>query len=248
MELPFLFLSPSTQEYNPYVTIGNEELWMNRLADDLVPYLEASGINVSRNDPNGTVGTSIRMSNSGNYDFHLALHSNASPEATAGQNTGIDLYYYPGSTDAQRMANLLAEQLRKVYPNPEKVRTLATTSLVELRGTRAPAVLAELGFHDNRQDALWVENNLEPIARAIARAVTEYFGLPLLTPTPMRGAVVSAGGTNLNMRNGPGTSFGVLLKIPDNATVEVGAAYNGWYVVRYNGVLGYVLGQYLTFL
>ena len=40
----------------------------------------------------------------------------------------------------------------------------------------------------------------------------------------MRGAVVSAGGTNLNMRNGPGTSFGVLLKIPDNATVEVGAA------------------------
>ena len=54
--MPFLFLSPSTQEYNPYVTSGNEEYWMNRLADRMVPYLEASGINVTRNDPNGTVG------------------------------------------------------------------------------------------------------------------------------------------------------------------------------------------------
>ena len=45
--MPFLFLSPSTQEYNPYVTSGNEEYWMNRLADRMVPYLEASGINVT---------------------------------------------------------------------------------------------------------------------------------------------------------------------------------------------------------
>ena len=64
--MPFLFLSPSTQEYNPYVTSGNEEYWMNRLADRMVPYLEASGINVTRNDPNGTVGDSIRAYNAGN--------------------------------------------------------------------------------------------------------------------------------------------------------------------------------------
>lgn len=28
--MPFLFLSPSTQAGNPYVTEGNERLWMNR--------------------------------------------------------------------------------------------------------------------------------------------------------------------------------------------------------------------------
>ena len=86
-----LFLSPSTQEYNPYVTTGNEEYWMNLLADELVPYLEASGVNVTRNDPAGTVGASVRASNAGDYDFHLALHSNASPAATAGQNRGVDM-------------------------------------------------------------------------------------------------------------------------------------------------------------
>ena len=82
--MPFLFLSPSTQAGNPYVTEGNERLWMNRIADRMEPYLRASGINVTRNDPEGTVGTSIRASNAGNYDFHLALHSNAAPPQSAG--------------------------------------------------------------------------------------------------------------------------------------------------------------------
>ena len=49
--MPFLFLSPSTQAGNPYVTEGNERLWMNRIADRMEPYLRASGINVTRNDP-----------------------------------------------------------------------------------------------------------------------------------------------------------------------------------------------------
>ena len=37
MRMPFLFLSPSTQEYNPYITTGNEEYWMNELADRMMP-------------------------------------------------------------------------------------------------------------------------------------------------------------------------------------------------------------------
>ena len=41
--MPFLFLSPSTQAGNPYVTEGNERLWMNRIADRMEPYLRASG-------------------------------------------------------------------------------------------------------------------------------------------------------------------------------------------------------------
>lgn len=55
--MPFLFLSPSTQEFNPYVTEGNEEYWMNQLADRMEPYLYTSGINVTRNNPAGTAAT-----------------------------------------------------------------------------------------------------------------------------------------------------------------------------------------------
>ena len=35
--MPIVFLSPSTQDWNPYVTgSGSEEYWMNRIADGAV--------------------------------------------------------------------------------------------------------------------------------------------------------------------------------------------------------------------
>ena len=39
--MPFLFLSPSTQYFNPYITTGDERYWMNALADEMTPYLHA---------------------------------------------------------------------------------------------------------------------------------------------------------------------------------------------------------------
>lgn len=77
--MPFLFLSPSTQYFNPYITTGDERYWMNALADEMTPYLHASGITVTRNDPDGSAAQSIRDSNASRQDFHLALHSNAAP-------------------------------------------------------------------------------------------------------------------------------------------------------------------------
>ena len=74
-----VFLSPSTQDYNPYVTGNNEEYYTNLIADAMIPYLKASGIRYGRNDPSGSVSTSIAMSNAGTYDLHLAIHSNAAP-------------------------------------------------------------------------------------------------------------------------------------------------------------------------
>ena len=89
--MPFLFLSPSTQDFNPYVTTGNEQYWMNRIADEMEPYLRASGVTFTRNNPAGNAAQSIRASNAGQYDFHLALHSNAMPEVSAGTARGVDI-------------------------------------------------------------------------------------------------------------------------------------------------------------
>ena len=145
--MPFLFLSPSTQEFNPYITEGNEEYWMNLLADRMEPYLHASGVNTVRNDPAAGAAGAIRLSNQGDYDFHLALHSNASPEALAGQQRGVDFYYYPASTAGLRMANILVDNIKPIYPLPERVQARPTTAIGEVRRTKAPSVLAELGYH-----------------------------------------------------------------------------------------------------
>jgi cell wall-associated NlpC family hydrolase len=51
---------------------------------------------------------------------------------------------------------------------------------------------------------------------------------------------------NLNMRSGPGTSYGIILTIPRDSSVSAEAESNGWVKVTYSGKSGYVSAQYLT--
>lgn len=243
--MPFLFLSPSTQDFNQYVTTGNEQYWMNQLADRMEPYLTASGINFSRNNPAGSAATSIRQSNMGNYDFHLALHSNAAPEHLAGKLRGIDAYYYPDAKYGQAMAQLVVDNLKPIYPLPDKVQTRTSTTIGELRQTRAPSALIEIGYHDNVEDANWLTENLGEIAPALARAVAQYFGLPFLQPQGVQDGVVVTERTPLNLRGGPSTNFPVIVRIPNGTPVEVLNSYNGWYVIRHGDLVGYADSRYI---
>ena len=243
--MPFLFLSPSTQEYNPYITTGNEEFWMNELADRMTPYLHASGVNVTRNDPEGSAAASIRQSNAGDYDFHLALHSNASPEYLAGQQRGVDIYYSPTSEAGLRMANIIVDNLRPIYPDPERVRALSTTVIGEVRRTTAPSVLAELGYHDNEDDANWLTGNLDTIASALAQSVTEYFGGPFIQPQTPRTGVVTLRSGRLNLRGLPSTDAPVITQIPNGAEIQILGEYDGWYSAEYGGLYGFVSSAFV---
>ena len=174
--MPSVFLSPSTQDFNPYATEGNEEEYMNKIADEMEPLLIKNNITFGRNNPNGSVGTSIRQSNAGDYDLHLALHSNASPESLSGILRGIDAYYYDGSYYGKAAAEIFANQLKNIYPIPEKVKAVPTRDLVELSKTNVPAVLLELGYHDNIEDETWIKANVQNIAVVLTKGLTEYFG------------------------------------------------------------------------
>ena len=246
--MPFLFLSPSTQYFNPYVTTGDERYWMNQLADRMEPYLHASGINVIRNDPDGSAAQSIRDSNAVGPDFHLALHSNASPEALAGRQRGVDIYYFPASEEGLRMANILVDDLKPIYPLPERVRALPTVLIGEVRRTKAPSVLAELGYHDNVEDADWLTGNLEEIAAALSEGVTEYFGLPFLTPSEPRTGIVTLSSGTLNLRSLPTTDAAVLAQLPNGATVTILGQFDEWYTVEYDGLHGFASSRYITVL
>jgi len=180
--MPSVFLSPSTQEYNLYVNGGTEEYYCNLIADAMVPYLRASGITFSRNNPGGTVSNSIADSNAGNFDFHLAIHSNAAPERLAGMLRGPDVYYYRDSTAGRRDAEIIANNLKLIYPIPSLVTAVPTTTLAELRRTRIPAVLVEVAYHDNVDDANWIKNNIQAIGRNLALSVADILGVPFVEP------------------------------------------------------------------
>ena len=175
--MPRIYLSPSLQEYNPFYGGGSEEEVMNLIADAMEPYLAADGIEYLRNAPEMTLGQAIADSNNSNVDFHLAIHSNAAPPSVAGTRSGPVVYYYATSPYGRQMAELIAEELREIYPDPSKVQVLPTTTLRELRRTNAPSALVEVAYHDNPEDAAWIRGNIDEIGKALSNAVAAYFGL-----------------------------------------------------------------------
>lgn len=179
--MPKIYLSPSTQEFNPYIIGGNEEYYMNLIADAMEPYLYATGIAFTRNTPDMTAASSIAASNSDNYDLHLALHSNATAVG-AQSRRGSEVYYYPSSANGRRAAEIIANNLELIYPLPERVSAIPTTALGEVRRTRAPSVLVELAYHDNYEDAVWIRDNINEIAENLVLSLADYFGIPFRIP------------------------------------------------------------------
>ncbi len=244
--MPSIYLSPSTQQNNPYIIGGNEEQYMNQIADAMEPYLRSTGIRFTRNNPDETVTQAINASNAGDYDLHLALHSNAAGEANAGRVRGTDVYYYPGSAAGQRAADILAENFTRIYPLPDRVRTIPTTSLAEVVRTRAPAILMEIAYHDNVEDATWIRDNIQPIARNLVQSLANYFDIPFIdAQEPWQGTVDTARG-NLNIRDMPSMAGNVIGSIPDGEAVTVLGRWQDWYVVDYNGVIGYASSRYIS--
>ncbi|MGN0654366.1 MAG: N-acetylmuramoyl-L-alanine amidase [Oscillospiraceae bacterium] len=244
--MPRVFLSPSTQEWNKYYTSGNEEYYMNLLADKMEPYLRSSGIEFTRNSPEKNVTGAITDSNSDYYDVHLALHTNAGGGEFAGKLRGIDAYYSPYSKLSNDLAVIITNNLQNIYPLQNKTQALPTTSLAEVTRTKAVAVLVELGYHDNPLDEAWLTSNLDSIARSLVQSLADYFGIPFIEPGIIYQGVVTTDGSGLNLRAFPSMQSRIITSIPNNAEVTVYGQYGNWYVVKYKDNIGYSSVDFIT--
>lgn len=259
--MPNIFLSPSLQPFNQYVNGGNEAQIMGYLADALEPYLTVNNITYTRSRMPNTLQNAVNTSNQGNYDLHLALHSNASPVGREGEFRGIQGYYYPTSVQGKRAAQDLVDALKPIYPLPDLVYTVPSTTIFELRRTKAPAVLMEIGYHDNLEDADWIKANIQNIAAALAKGLTTYFNIPFRevctqvgpninsTSNVQTNAYVSIctnDGGLLNIRSGPNTQSQIIGQIPTGQkALLLEKLNNGWAKIRYNTIEGYSFGDFL---
>lgn len=106
-------------------------------------------------------------------------------------------------------------------------------------------MLCELGYHDNYADEAWLTNNLEAIARNLVSSLCDYFGIPFILPRASFYGLVATDGSNLNIRNYPSMDGAIIGKIPNNENVLITGELPGWFVVNYNGIVGYSSSDFI---
>ena len=243
--MPSVYLSPSTQEYNLTITGQTEEYYANLIADAMIPYLKASGIDYGRNTPQMTATTSARQANEGDYGLYLSIHSNAAGENFKGRVRGAEIYYYPESTDGLRAANIFANNYKSIYPLPDFVTVIPSSTLIELNSTKMPSVLFETAYHDNPEDFSWLSANIREIGKNFALSVSDYFGVPFVEPEMTAQGIVNIQSGNLNVRSGPGVSTPIIGSLQNGDTVQVIEGENEWFKIKRGNIIGYVHSRYI---
>lgn len=241
--MPKVYLSPSTQEYNIALSGLSEEYYANLVANAMIPYLEASGIEYGRNTPDMTALSSAQQANAGDYDFYLAIHSNAAGEQNPGSQRGAEVYYYPTSIEGRRAAEIFANNYKLIYPLPDSVRVIPLSTLIELNKTKMPAILFETAYHDNMQDLEWLSSNINRIGRNLAISVADYFGVPFVEPFA-RG-IVSLSSGSLNIRNRPDSRAEIIGSLNNGDIISIIEFENGWYRMQYGDITGYVNSRFI---
>ncbi|EJR49204.1 N-acetylmuramoyl-L-alanine amidase [Bacillus paranthracis] len=153
----------------------------------------------------------IRNSNSHAVDLVISFHLNASD----GNGQGVEVLYY----DQKDLAAKISAQLAKDIGWRDR-GAKQRTDLAVLNGTKAPAILIELGFIDNESDmAKW---NVDKIANSIVFALTGQTG---------------GGATDLLKVKTGGVAFS---NLQDLAQAMVDAGIDGQIVIQKDGI-GYAI-------
>ncbi len=138
-------------------------------------------VRLSRPTPTTQIGTSNASSlrirteeaNEWGADYFISIHTNAAVTPTA---TGTEAYVYSAPSAAYSLARDIVDSIvqntglrnRGVYARP---------SLYVLRRTAMPAVLVELGFISNPNDASLMANSPRLFADGIYNGILEYLDL-----------------------------------------------------------------------
>lgn len=182
-----VYLSPSVQDWNVgYGDFGTEEQRMNQIADVVAYELDRNGLTLVRNDPSQTLQEIVAQSNAISPKIHVAIHSNASAN---GKARGPTVYVHKFGSESERLANDIYDQLLAISPTDgfgvrEGYTAFNGQGYYELRRTRAPAVLVEVAFHDNPEDARFIIDHIYEIGVAIAKGILEYFGRSYRSDSP----------------------------------------------------------------
>ena len=183
--MPKIYLSPAAHEHDRSCSFSSkcsENTHVNIYMDELIPYLDACGLEWKRSDK-ANVGANyditIDESNAWKPDIHYAVHTNAYNGTVKGNRIGG----YIQDTKSKERIQILSDWRQKIYPYASKV--VNYSALGEVQRTSSICIYEELVFHDNAEDARWLHEHMREMAENAARAFCQMLDVTFVNPNPL---------------------------------------------------------------
>ena len=161
-----------TYDYDPGACNEAMGLYENEIAlavGELVQkYLVAAGCDVELLQSESLSGI-YNAANEWGADYFVSIHCNAFNEIA----NGVETLTYPSDMEGYKLAECIQNQILDTFEELTDRGLKARTDLAVLNGTDMPAVLVEMAFIDNPDDAILLRDRQDDFARAIARGVTD---------------------------------------------------------------------------
>ncbi len=117
--------------------------------------------------------TRVQAANQWKADYFISLHCNANPNPQA---NGSEAYVYQRQGEAYPFAENILDEMARVTGLRNR-GVMINQALYVLRRTTMPAVLVEMGFITNPEEAQLLATRPELFAEGIYQGILRYFGL-----------------------------------------------------------------------
>ncbi len=169
------------------------------------------------NDATHSLEQKTSIANSGNFDYFVSIHRNASGVG----GIGIESYYYSGASSTSTGAKLCTSIHNSMVASGvwTRNRGVKTAAYYVLKNTSMPATLLEVGFIDVASENVIFDTHFETIAISIANGMLAMVGKSVVT-TKYQSCMDAPSGASVT--NGAVSASATLTKTKgvDNLTVK----------------------------
>ena len=161
--------------------VGNglqENIVAKEVADLLQEELKNFGVDVVGNFQSMSLYEITANANATTAGVFVSIHCNSAGSSSA---NGTETFYCQGSSTGKKLAECVQRHLvaeMKTFDRGVKDDTQTQHQRIHvLRASKMPAILIELAFLSNENDAELLRNRKSDFAKAIAKGLAEYFGI-----------------------------------------------------------------------
>ena len=174
-----IFISPSNQNANVYAAGNtNEAEQCGKIGKSVEAALKRCGF-LTRLEQYDTMQNRVLHSDQWGADMHLATHTNASSQHTAG---GTQVFFYAYNGYGNVACQAVFDQLKQLTPGSNSEVCRKYSALYEVNKPNATSVYCEVEFHDVPAYATWIIEHTEAIAEAITKGICKYYSVDYVAP------------------------------------------------------------------